>query len=80
MRPGDFTIITGIDSNISELLKNNGITTLSQLALANTSQLEDILAEADLTADPRTWPEQARLASEGKWDELEDFQDSLKYR
>jgi predicted flap endonuclease-1-like 5' DNA nuclease len=80
MRPGDFTIIEGIDENISKLLKNNGITTLSELAQTDTGQLETILAEADLTADPHTWPEQARLASEGKWDELEGLQESLKYR
>ena len=28
--------------------------------------------------DPATWPEQARLAAAGQWDELKTLQESLK--
>jgi len=28
--------------------------------------------------NPSTWPHQARLADEGKWDELKDYQSRLE--
>ncbi len=28
-------------------------------------------------ADPGSWPKQAKLANQGKWDELRDYQDFL---
>jgi predicted flap endonuclease-1-like 5' DNA nuclease len=79
MRPDDLTIVAGIDSSISETLKDNGIHTLSELARTSYGRLNAILEGAGLEADPGSWAEQARLAAEGEWDELENFQDSLKF-
>lgn len=78
--PDDLTRIEGIGPKISSLLQTAGITTFAQLAATDVSRLEQILTEADLRAlaDPTTWPEQARLAAAGKWDELEALQDELK--
>jgi hypothetical protein len=41
--------------------------------------LEQILEEEGIRlADPGTWPDQARLAAGGAWDELKALQDRLK--
>jgi predicted flap endonuclease-1-like 5' DNA nuclease len=63
------------------VLQAAGITTFAQLAEASTAQLEQILEAADPNllrlAKPTTWPEQAKLAAEGKWEELAKLQDEL---
>ncbi len=78
--PDDLKRIEGIGPKISSLLQEAGITTFAQLAATDVDRLKEIIAEAGLTAlaDPTTWPEQARLAAAGKWDELKALQDELK--
>lgn len=77
--PDDLTRIEGIGPKISGLLQEAGITTFSQLAITETSRIEEILQEAKLSlANPDTWPEQAKLAASGEWDALEVLQDELK--
>lgn len=78
--PDDLTRIEGIGPKISSLLQAAGITTFAQLAATDVDRLEQILTDADLGAltDPKTWPEQARLAAAGEWDRLEVLQDELK--
>lgn len=72
-------LIEGIGPKISQLLQEAGITTFAQLAATDASRLVHILREANLPMiDPRTWPEQARLAADGKWDALKALQDELK--
>jgi predicted flap endonuclease-1-like 5' DNA nuclease len=80
VKPDDLTIIEGIGPKIASLLQAAGIATFSQLAGADLSRLEKILQDAGLKhlADPATWPEQAKLAAEGKWEELKVLTDSLK--
>jgi predicted flap endonuclease-1-like 5' DNA nuclease len=42
-------------------------------------KISGLLQAAGITiADPATWPEQARLAAAGRWDELEILQEELK--
>jgi len=79
-KPDDLKRIEGIGPKISSLLQAAGIMTFAQLAATDVSRLKEIIAEAGLSAlaDPTTWPEQARLAAAGKWDELEALQDELK--
>ncbi len=76
----DLTRIEGIGPKIAELLRKAGITTYAQLAETDVERLRQILDEARLLqiADPGTWPEQARLAAEGRWEELKALQDELK--
>lgn len=76
----DLTVIEGIGPAISALLKGNGITTFRALANAAEDRLDAILEEARLRriADPGTWAEQARMAAEGRMDELKTFQQTLK--
>jgi len=77
--PDDLTRIEGIGPKINQLLQDAGITTYAQLAQADVDTIDSKLDEAGITfAHPGTWPEQAQLASEGKWDELANFQDELK--
>jgi predicted flap endonuclease-1-like 5' DNA nuclease len=79
-QPDDLKIIEGIGPAISGILHDSGITTFRALAGAPLEQLDAILVQAKLRrlADPETWPEQAGLAADGKWEELETLQRSLK--
>ncbi|MCB9207709.1 MAG: 50S ribosomal protein L17 [Ignavibacteriales bacterium] len=76
----DLSKVEGIGPKISELLQNAGITTFAQLAETEVEKLNEILAEAGgryKSHDPSTWPQQAKLAADGKWDELKALQDEL---
>lgn len=79
VQPDDLKVIEGIGPKIASLLNEAGITTFKQLSETAVSRLDEILVAAKLRriADPGTWPEQARLAAEGKWDELKAFTDKL---
>lgn len=73
-------IVEGIGAKIEQVLKQAGITSWAQLAAANTDDLTRILENAGPSFrihDPTTWPQQAKLANEGKWTELVNFQKSL---
>jgi hypothetical protein len=62
------------------LLKRAGIENWKDLSEKTADELKDILkAAGDRYSfhDPSTWPEQAMLAYENKWDELEEFQEFL---
>jgi NADH-quinone oxidoreductase subunit I len=77
----DLTKIEGIGPKISGLLQAAGINAFTELAAADVSKLRQILTEAGSQfqlADPTSWPAQAKLAAEGKWDALEGMQDQLK--
>ncbi|MEL7120542.1 MAG: helix-hairpin-helix domain-containing protein [Bacteroidota bacterium] len=78
--PEDLTIVEGIGPKIDGLMKAAGINTWSDLAATSVSKLKEILREAGdkyKLAVPDTWPKQAKLAAEGKWSELKDYQDFL---
>lgn len=76
--PDDLTIVEGIGPKVNQILHAAGIGTFAQLAEAAPDRLRAILEDARLGfMDPATWPEQARLAWEGKLDELKDYQDRL---
>jgi NADH-quinone oxidoreductase subunit I len=80
--PDDLKRIEGIGPKISGLLGAAGINTFSQLAAVEVDRITQILEEADpkllQLADPKTWPRQAKLAAEGKWEALEKWQERLK--
>jgi hypothetical protein len=42
------------------------------------NKLHQILLEAKYPGDPGTWPQQAKLAAEGKMDELKKLQEELQ--
>ena len=78
-KPDDLEAIEGIGPKIASILREAGITTFAQLAASEISTLTELLQQANLRlADPGTWPEQAQLAAEGKWDAFKTLQDNLK--
>jgi large subunit ribosomal protein L17 len=76
----DLTKVEGIGPKISQILIDAGISSFSLLAETEADKVREILAEAGSaykSHDPETWPKQAKLAAEGKWDELKKWQDEL---
>ena len=80
-KPDDLKKIEGIGPKIAELLTNNGVATFAELSSTSPDKLKEILAGAGpryQMHDPTTWPDQSKLAADGKWDELNTLQDNLK--
>ena len=74
----DLTIVEGIGPKGQELLFQNGITTWAALGQADPQKIREILEANGMGAhDPTTWPRQAQMAAEGRWDELKVWQDEL---
>jgi predicted flap endonuclease-1-like 5' DNA nuclease len=75
----DLKVIEGIGPRFESVLKAAGVRTYQDLAEMRPGRIETILREAGgRMADPTTWPAQARLASEGNWQELSEMQAMLK--
>ena len=76
----DLKRIEGIGPKIASVLNEAGINSYKDLAGKKADALTEILVSANeryKMYDPTTWPEQAGLAADGKWDELKSLQDSL---
>ncbi len=76
----DLTIVEGIGPKIAEVLTAAGIATYAELAKTDAEIVKEILTEAGSnfnTADPSTWAEQAQLAADGKFEELEKLKAEL---
>ncbi len=77
----DLKKIEGIGPKIAEIFNESGINTYAELADASEEKLKEILADAGsryASKNPSTWPQQAKLAADGNWDELKELQDHLK--
>jgi len=77
VKKDDLVIIEGIGPKIAKAFNKAGILTFKQLAETPVEKLRQILHDAKFPGEPDTWPEQARLAAEGKMDELKKLQDAL---
>ncbi|AEE53873.1 helix-hairpin-helix domain-containing protein [Haliscomenobacter hydrossis] len=78
--PEDLKIVEGIGPKIEDLLKGAGINTWEELSNTSVARLYEILDAAGENfrlAKPATWPRQAGLAADGRWEELKDYQDFL---
>lgn len=74
----DLTIIEGVGPKIASVLQEAGIATLEQVSGTSVDKLNEVLKAAGIgLADPATWPQQAKLAAEGKIEELHKLQDEL---
>lgn len=76
----DLTMVEGIGPKISEVLQKEGITSFAELAKTKVERLNEILEAAGsayASHTPDTWPEQAKLAAEGKFEELKELHDKL---
>ena len=77
----DLTKVEGIGPKISQIFQDSGINTFAQLAAKSEDDLKEILEEAGpkfVSKNPASWPKQAKMAAEGKWDELKEWQDNAK--
>lgn len=76
----DLTKVEGIGPKAAEAFQAAGISSFAELAAKSSDELKAILdaAEGRFGAmDPTTWPEQAKMAADGMWDELKKWQDEL---
>lgn len=76
----DLKAIEGIGPATEKLLHSNGIMTWRDLANTQASDVKAMLTAAGsrfALGDPTTWPKQAELAADGKFDELREYQDFL---
>ncbi len=77
----DLTKIEGIGPKIAEIFQEAGINTYAGLAEKSEDDLKGILSESGpsyASKNPASWPKQAQMAADGKWEELQEWQDSVK--
>ncbi|AFK05363.1 DivIVA domain-containing protein [Emticicia oligotrophica DSM 17448] len=70
----ELEIIEGIGPKIAMLLLDAGIFTFRDLATTPVYKIQEILDKAGpqfAMHDPSTWTQQAKLAAEGRWEDLE---------
>jgi predicted flap endonuclease-1-like 5' DNA nuclease len=83
LEPDDLKRIWGIGPKIETLLNLKGITTFERLAAADHMALEQILEEAGARFKMsqynvvESWNDQARMAADGRWQELDAYQAKL---
>ncbi|WP_130735718.1 50S ribosomal protein L21 [Flavobacterium sp. J27] len=76
----DLKKIEGIGPKAAEALVAAGIDTFAKLAKASADSVKEILDASTSKLshlDPTTWGQQAQLAADEKWDELQKLQDEL---
>jgi len=77
----DLTKIEGIGPKAAEYLTAAGIDTFAKASKAKPEKMKEILVEASSRMghlDPTSWPKQAKMAADEKWDELKEWQDNAK--
>lgn len=77
----DFEKIEGIGPKAAEALNAAGVNTFADLAKKSAEDIKAVLDAADGEFNllvPDTWPQQAKLAADGNWEELEKLQEELK--
>jgi predicted flap endonuclease-1-like 5' DNA nuclease len=80
IKPDNLKKVEGVGPKIQELLNKEGIITFRQLSETSSDTLTEILRDTGTRFqmhDPGTWPKQAQLAADGKWDELKAWQSEL---
>ncbi len=77
----DLKKIEGIGPKIASILTEAGYESFAKLAKADPEKIRELLLEKGgkryAMHNPETWPKQAELAAEGKWEELKKWQDEL---
>ena len=77
----DLKKIEGVGPKIEGLMKEGGLKTFAQVAAASPESIKAILEAAGpryKMHDPTSWPLQAGMAAEGRWAELNVWQDEHK--
>ncbi|MBO0322942.1 30S ribosomal protein S2 [Muricauda sp. CAU 1633] len=81
VKADDLTKVEGIGPKAAEAIVSSGIETYAKLAKADPEKIKEVLTEASSNLahlDPTSWPKQAKMAADGKWDELKEWQDNAK--
>ncbi len=81
IKQDDLKLVEGIGPKIESVLQAGGIATWLQLSQTSPEKISEVLLAADdkyRIHDPGTWPEQAKLLAEAKWEEFELLTQSLK--
>ena len=73
----DLKKIEGIGPKIASTLVEAGVATFADLAKTKPDEISEIIADVRGNHVTDTWPKQAKLAADGKWDELKKWQDEL---
>ncbi len=77
----DLKMVEGIGEKIESILKASGIDTWAKLSDSKPEEIKELLLEKGGSQyaihEPRTWPDQARLMTANKWEELKKLQDEL---
>ena len=73
----DLKKIEGIGPKIASTLVEAGVATFADLAKAKPAAISEIISGVRGNHVTDTWPAQAKLAADGKWDELKKWQDEL---
>ncbi|WP_442264929.1 hypothetical protein ACSIGC_11300 [Tenacibaculum sp. ZS6-P6] len=80
IKQDDLKIVEGIGPKIEGLFHNFDIKTWKALSEASIEKCQEVLnsgGDRYRIHKPDTWPQQAKLAYEGKWEELQKWQDEL---
>lgn len=80
VKKDDLTLIEGVGPKAAKLLTTAGFTSYSALSAATPNELQEVLSKGGPAfngLDPMTWPDQAQLAADGKWNKLNDLKASL---
>jgi len=73
----DLKKVEGIGPKIASTLVEAGIDTFAKLAKTDAAKISEIIAGVRGNHVTDTWPAQAQMAADGKWDELKKWQDEL---
>lgn len=73
----DLTKIEGIGPKIAETLVAAGVATFADLSTKKPAEISEIITSVRGSHVPDTWPKQAWMAAEDKWDELKKWQDEM---
>jgi predicted flap endonuclease-1-like 5' DNA nuclease len=80
IKENDLTVVEGIGPKISELFNNTGVDTWQALAECSVAKCQEVLNSGGKRFEihkPGSWPDQAKMAAEGNWQGLKDWQDKL---
>ena len=73
----DLKKIEGIGPKIAETLNAAGVHSFADLSALSPEKISEMIEGVRGSHTTDTWPEQAKMAAEGKWDELKKWQDEL---
>jgi len=76
----DLRVIEGIGPKLQELLNKHHIFTFADLSKTKPEEIQQYLNDAGpqySLHEPESWPHQAGMAAQGKWEELKKYQEVL---